>query len=116
MNIELFAYDAHSNTFRATSHFCSSLQALKEKRGGQAWNEIAKDAVQLYCTSSLKEKPFAEERVWSILFEPPELKSTSFYDLYTMFLKYPAVQDFFCQILLYAMTDPRKEWWASLKI
>ncbi len=111
MNIEEFAYDLHSHTFRAASHFCTSLHFLKEKRGGQAWNEIANDAVDLYRNSTLETKPFSNETLWTILFEPPELKSEKFYDVYTFFLKYQKLKDYFCSILLYAMTDPPKEWW-----
>ncbi len=111
MNIEEFAYDLHSHTFRAASHFCTSLQFLKEKRGGQAWNEIAKDAVDLYLDSNLESKPFSAETLWTILFEPPHLRSETFYDIYTFFLKNPKLKDYFCSILLYAMTDPPNEWW-----
>ena len=116
MSIEPVAMNQNSHVFRATSYFCSSLLFLKEQRGAQAWNEIAKDAVELYMQSSLEVKPLSAQQVWFYLFDPPRKDSEWFVSLLSIFTQYPKVQDFFCQNLVYAMTDPPKEWWQSLKI
>lgn len=115
MSIETVAKTVNSHAYRAASYFCSSLQFLKSQRGGQAWNEIAEDAIEVYKTSSLEVKPFSEQKLWTYLFDPPTQDGDSFFELVKIFEEYPVIQDFFCQVLLYSMTDPRKEWWQSLK-
>ena len=115
MSIEPVAKTVNSHAYRAASYFCSSLQFLKSQRGGQAWNEIATDVVEVYKHSSLVVKPVSYEKLWFYLFDAPTQDGVWFFEIVKIFQEYPDVQDFFCQVLLYTMTDPRKEWWESLK-
>jgi hypothetical protein len=97
---------------RCVDFFLSSIQELKKQSGGQRWNEICEDTVELFFRKfpeSLGENPFTREQLWHFLFESPDKTS---YELFSNLSKHDEFLDFFF-LILQALLDPPAEWWRS---
>lgn len=97
---------------RVTRFFLQSLHTLKKESGGQRWNEICNDAVELAFTKCPFYLAFAKEDLWQLLFHPPPRVQDSF------LLQFFSQQDqspSFLFLLLQALTDPPSSWWQDLK-
>jgi hypothetical protein len=95
---------------RCVDFFFKSIQDLKSQSGGQRWNEICQDAVELFFQKfpeTLGNNPFTREQLWHFLFDSPDETS---YELFSNLCKQKEFVDFFF-LILHALLDPPANWW-----
>jgi hypothetical protein len=98
---------------RCVDFFFKSIQDLKSQSGGQRWNEICEDVVDLFFKKFPKElgnNPFTKEEVWRILFDSSKNQP------HEVFRELSKTKEFVCFLflILQALLDPPAEWWRSL--
>lgn len=105
-------------TKRSVDFFLESIRSLKKQSGGQRWNAICEDAVDLFFAiypEALGKNPFKKEQVWNLFFEPPSDKNDELYQQFSYVCRSPIFIDFFFQII-HSLLDPPANWWRdSLK-
>lgn len=99
---------------RTVKFFFESLDSLKNQSGGQRWNGICEDAVDLFYKvypSGLGECPFQRNQLWSSFFEPLRVDD----ETYARFLTLSQTILFtnFLFTILQAFLDPPSSWWSS---
>lgn len=108
-----------SRTFeeRASYYLLLFLDTLKkETGGGQRWNSICEDIVTIYDTKYKelgKEKPYTNQELWSLFFEPPNPTSTDERKRLETAMKDPIFCDVFFTMFRGAF-DPPAEWWRNV--
>lgn len=98
-------------TKRCVDFFFKSIQDLKRQSGGQRWNEICEDAVDLFFVKypkELGEVPFSRQQLWELFFTsiPDEEATIRFLTL----CQTPQFSDFLF-VVLQAFLDPPAVWW-----
>ncbi len=95
---------------RCMDFFLTSIQDLKKQSGGQRWNEICEDTVELFFAKfpeTLGTNPFTREQLWQFLFESPDETS---HELFSNLCRQKDFVDFFF-LILQALLDPPADWW-----
>ena len=95
---------------RCVDFFFKSIQDLKSQSGGQRWNAICEDAVDLFFhrfPKEIGENPFTREELWKLFFDLTDE------ELYNVFLNLSKRNEFldFLFLILQAFLDPPAAWW-----
>jgi hypothetical protein len=97
---------------RCIDFFLHSITYLKSQSGGQRWNAICEDAVELFFDRFPNgiENPYSRESLWRFFFDPPNDPGDELYSLFANLCKNKVFIDFFFHILQ-AFLDPPNHWW-----
>lgn len=89
---------------RYTAFIVSSIQTIKGASGGQRWNEICIDCLDLYSLKNFTDTSFTKEEFYDFLWEPTLTESLK------EKLKDKEFREFMIMIL-HALLDPPSPWW-----
>jgi hypothetical protein len=92
---------------RCIDFFIHSITYLKSQSGGQRWNAICEDAVELFFEQFPKglNNPFTRESLWRFLFDPPNEPNDELYSTFVSLCVHQSFLDFFF-LILQSLLDP----------
>ena len=99
---------------RCIDFFLHSIHYLKSQSGGQRWNAICEDTVELFFDRFPKEiqNPFTRESLWRFLFDPPNDPSDELYSVFSSLCAHETFVTFFF-LILQSLLDPPSDWWTN---
>lgn len=102
--------DQYSN--RCLDFYLHSITYLKSQSGGQRWNAICEDIVDLFFQRFPQElnNPFTRESLWHFFFEPPMEPNEEQYRLFASLCTHPSFLTFFFSLLNYFLDPPQQFW------
>lgn len=98
---------------RTADFFVQSVLYLKKRSGGQRWNSICEDTVEIFFDRFPNgiNNPFTRDSLWSSLFDPTdELRLT----LASLCKQEPIPEFLF--LILQSLLDPPTHWWKDSSI
>jgi hypothetical protein len=103
-----------THTQRVARLFLQTIHILKNESGGQRWNAICEDAVDLaffLWARYFPVAPFSKESLWQLLFHPPTYVQES--PILLFFVSQESSPEFIFS-LMQALTDPPASWWQAI--
>lgn len=101
-------------TQRVTRLFLQTIHTLKNESGGQRWNAICEDTIDLafYLWARYYSVPkVSRESLWQLLFyPPPSVQESSL----LLFFASQEISPEFLFYLMQALTDPPASWWQTI--
>lgn len=102
-------------TERSCAFFLHSLTYLKRQSGGQRWNDICSDTVDLFFTTFPPlpgGNPFTRETLWRFLFDPPTDPGDELHSAFASLCTHELFVRFFF-LILHSLLDPPSHWWRN---